>query len=134
MLFRSVAQAVEGRVARGLQAVAFHAGTDPANADHVANRLLGPGRRDAALAEFDAGLVAIDVAKNVDVATARKDAPDRAAQSKALADARALYESRFQGALAASRLPPAGLSDPQYAEVAREVLADPSYEIGRAHV
>lgn len=40
-------------------------------------------------------------------------------------DARAAYEAKYQVALAASRMPAAGLAEEQYLAIARAVLADP---------
>lgn len=124
---RAAAQAADAQVQRGLRAVEFHAATDPAQADHRANRLLGEGRRAANLAEFDAGLAGVRTAQAIDAALERKDAPDRPAQARALETARAAYEQKYQVALAAVRMPPAGLTDEKYLAVAREVLANPSH-------
>lgn len=122
---RAAMQAAEARVQQGQQVVAFHAATDPAQADHRANRLLGEGRRAAVLAEFDSGLASVRLAQAIDAALERKDGPDRAAQAKALQDARAAYEAKYQVALAASRMPAAGLAEEKYLAIARAVLADP---------
>lgn len=124
---RVIAQANDAAIARALEAAQFHASTDPALQDHRANRLLGDGRRAAALAEFDRGLVAIDNAVPIDAALGRKDGPDRARQKQALAAARAGYEDKYRAAVGLVRVPPAGMSDEKLLAAARDVLADPKH-------
>lgn len=122
---RAVGQANDAAIARGLEAANFHAATDPAQQDHRANRLLGDGRRAAALAEFDRGLAAVDTAAAIDAAQARKDGPDRAQQKQTLTAARAAYEQKHRVAVGLVRVPPAGMTDEKLLVAAREALADP---------
>ncbi|MSO77713.1 MAG: hypothetical protein EXQ87_12530 [Alphaproteobacteria bacterium] len=124
---RAMQQASEAEVQRGLQHVAFHAATDPAEADHRANRLLGEGRRQAALDEFQRGSAAVETATAIDAALSRQGGPDRAAQAKAMTDGRTGYEAKYRVALAGARMPAAGMTDAKYLAIAREVLANPAY-------
>lgn len=124
---RAVAQANDAAVARGLEAARFHAGTDPTSQDHRANRLLGDGRRAAALAEFDRGLAAVDAGAAIDAALGRKDGPDRAQQKQAIAAARASYEEKHRAAVGLVRVPQPGLADDKLLAAAREALADPRH-------
>lgn len=126
---RGIARTAEAQVERGLQAVAFHAATDPNQADHRANRLIGEGRRDAALAEFDGGIAAVAVAGAIDAALQRKDGPDRGAQAASLQAARVAYEEKVRIALGLVRMPAAGITDEKYLAIARETFANPSYGV-----
>lgn len=123
-------QAMDGYIATALSKAEFLADTDPASADHRANRLLGKGRREETLKELDAGLAAISTAKALDQGLERKDGPDRTAQAATIAAARAGFEAKHRAALGLSRMPPAGLTEEKYLAIARETLATPGYQVG----
>lgn len=127
--YETARRAVEAHVDRYLQVAAFQAATDPNDRDHRANRLLGDGRYEATLAEFAAGAQAVETAAALDAAAGRTGGPDRAAQGRTLAEARAGFETKYRTALTASRMPAAGMTDATYLTVAREVLADPAYKL-----
>jgi len=126
---RGAMQNMDAHIGGVLEKAAFLAATDPADAGHRANRLLGKGQREGYLAELKGGLSAIDTAKAFEAALGRKDAPDRAAQTATLSAAVTGYEGKYTQALAGSRMPKAGMTDDKYLKIAEEVLKNPSYQI-----
>ncbi len=126
---RTAMLSMDAHVKGVLDKTAFLDATDPANADHRANRLLGKGARDAYVGELKAGLAAIETAKSFEAALGRKDAPDRAAQAARISASLAGYEGKFTQALSLSRMPKAGMTDTKYIKIAEEVLKNPSYQI-----
>ncbi|MGE0748617.1 MAG: hypothetical protein AB7K86_25365, partial [Rhodospirillales bacterium] len=130
--YETARQAMDAHVDRYLQMAAFHAGADPNDRNHRVNRLIGEGKLEAANADLTAGMAAVDSAKAFDAAASRSNAPDRAAQAKTFADAKAAFEQKYKTALAASRMPPAGMTDAKYLDIAKEVLAKPDYKVSTA--
>jgi len=121
--YEAARQAMDAHVDRFLKMAGFHAGADPNDRDHRVNRLIGEGKLEAAHANFAAGSAALETAKAFDAAASRSNAPDRVAQARALSDAKSAFEQKYRTALAASRMPPAGMTDAKYLDIARAVLA-----------
>lgn len=125
---QAAGQSFDGVIAEALRKADFHAATDPADADHRANRLLGEGQFEANAAEFKQGIARVETAKAFDAAVERKDAPDRAAQGRKLAEALTSYEAKHKAALDLSRMPPPGMTEAKYLKIAEEVLKSPNYK------
>ncbi len=119
--------AVDAHVERFVSTVSWVEETDPADRDHMANRLLGEGQYEETLANIESGLAAVEMAAAFDAAIGRDDAPDRAAQTQAFQAAIGIWDDKFVQSLAAARMPEAKSNDAELLAAATEVLARPKY-------
>lgn len=123
-------QMMDSHVDTVMRRVEFINATDPANADHRNNHLLGEGRKTELTAELKQGVIAVETGKAFDAALGRKDGPDRAEQGRKVAEALTSYEQKYKTALGLARMPPAGMTDDKYIKIAQETLKEPSYGVG----
>lgn len=127
---RIATQMMDSHVDTVMRRVEFINATDPANADHRNNRLLGEGRKAELTTELKQGAAAVETAKAFDTALGRKDGPDRAEQGRKVAAALASYEQKYKTALGLARMPAVGMTDEKYIRIAQETLKNPSYGVG----
>jgi hypothetical protein len=103
--------------------------TDPKDASHAANRLLGQGTVDKTVGSLQEGITAVKAVAALDKGLGRKDAPDRQAQLARFQGAIAEIEEKYEIALGDKRMPEPADDHDKMAEIAEEVLKKPSYGV-----
>lgn len=127
---RYVVESLDGRARDGVEFAGWILETDTKDRDQVLNRILGKGRFDENMARLREAAHFVAMAGIMDGELARKDAPDRAQQTKRIDAAIVRLRELARLTLSEVRLPKSASEDPELLKIAAETLKKEDYGVG----
>lgn len=126
---KHIVERLDGDAALGVEAAEWILETDPTDKNQVLQRVLGKGAFDENLLRLRDGEHAVQMASVIDEELARKDHPDRKAQTKTMQEAIKHLQGLVRLTLSEVRLPKAASTDAGLLKIAAETLGRDKYEV-----